>query len=138
MAGKPQDGAEPQCAPTTAHSPAVSPVHSSGDGEYTLQLTKADLDDSLAAMYTKLAEKFQTELHKTTNTLQQEMAALGDRTDLLETKHDELQLAYTDLRRDHESLTESVSQLQAHLEDLDKRDRWNNLRIRGSLRWSQI
>lgn len=53
------------------------------------------------------------------------------RTDLLETKHDELQLAYTDLHRDHKSLSDTVFQLQAHLEDLDNRNRCNNLRVRG-------
>lgn len=70
----------------------------------------------------KLAETFQTELHhKSTNTLTQELAALGGRTDILETKHDELQLAYTDLRKDHETFSDTVAQLQAHLEDLDNR-----------------
>lgn len=47
-------------------------------------------------MYKKLAHKFQTQLLKLTNTLTQESLALGNRNDLLETKHDELSLAYID------------------------------------------
>lgn len=53
---------------------------------------------------------------------------LGTRTDLLETK--QLRLAYSDLGKDHKSLSESVLHLQAH-KDLDKRNRRNNLRVRG-------
>lgn len=131
LSGMPQDGAQSLHAQASAHSPAASPAHPSGESEYPIQLTKADLEDSLAAMYSKLAEKFLTELFKSTNTLQQELAALGGRTDLLETKHDQLQLAYTDPRRDHETFTDSVSQRQAYLEDLDNRNRRNNLRVRG-------
>lgn len=50
---------------------------------------------------------------------------------MLETKHDELHLACVDLRKDHEALTETVTQLQSHLEDLDNRNRRNNIRVRG-------
>lgn len=57
--------------------------------------------------------------------------ALGNRTDLLETKHDELSLAYTYLRKEHETLSDTVIQLQSHLKDLDNRNRRNNLRMRG-------
>lgn len=78
------------------------------------------------AMFDKLAKKFQSELQKSTNTLSLEIAALGTRTDLLETKHDELNLAHSDLRKDQETLSETVQQLQAHLEDLDIRNRRNN------------
>lgn len=126
-----QDGA--RRTRSQAHSPAAapSPPHSQGDSEYTFQLTKADLDESLTLMYDKIAQKFQSELLKSTNTLSLEIAALGSRTDLLETKHDELTLVYSDLRKEHESLSETVQQLQAHIEDLDNRNRRNNLRVRG-------
>lgn len=53
MAEKSQDGAASQHASAPAHSLTASPAHSFGDGEYSLQLTKADLDESLTAMYTK-------------------------------------------------------------------------------------
>lgn len=64
--------------------------------EYTSSLSKADLDASLETMYNRLATKFQTELHKTFHALSQEIAALGTRTDKLETKHNELALAYNE------------------------------------------
>lgn len=82
-------------------------------------------------MYTSLATKFQTELHKTSHTLSQEIAALGSRTELLETKHDELTLAYNDLSREHESLATALTAIQVQVEDLDNRNRCNNLRLRG-------
>lgn len=69
--------------------------------EYNPPLSKADLDASLSAIYDKLANKIQHELHKSTNALTQEIANIGSRTDILETKHDELSLAHSDLRRDY-------------------------------------
>lgn len=128
-----QDGAACKGKPPT---PASSPRPSSSPsvistGESPTALSKADLDVSLEAMYTRLASKFQTELHKTSHTLSQEIAALGSRTELLETKHDELALAYNDLSREHESLTLALSAIQTQVEDLDNRNRRNNLRLRG-------
>lgn len=117
-------------APSTPPQPDLSP-HKHNSSEYHSTLSKADLDSSLEAMYTRLASKFQMELHKTSHTLSQEIAALGSRTELLETKHDELALAYNDLSRDHESLSLALNTLQAQVEDLDNRNRRNNLRLRG-------
>lgn len=67
-------------------------------------------------------------LQKSTSTLQQELATLGGggQNRSLKTKCGKLQLAYTDLCRDHKSLSDTVTQLQAHLEDLDNRIRRNN------------
>lgn len=96
----PQAGAEDQ-----AHSPApAAPSMPSVPGSEYTSLSKADVDASLKALYNRLAEKFQAELHKTTHELSQEIAALGIRTDRLETKHDELVLAYSELSREHETL----------------------------------
>lgn len=92
-----KDGARTQQGPESPASPPTASAQHQDNCEYPAQLTKADLEDSLSAMYNKLAEKFQTELHKTTSTLTQEITALGTRTDLLETKHDELALAHADL-----------------------------------------
>lgn len=89
-------------------------------------------------MYEKLAEKFQTELHKTTSTLTQEMTALGSRTDLLETKHEELALAHADLCKDYESLVENFTFMQSQVEYLDNRDHRNNFDCEASLRQSFI
>ena len=82
-------------------------------------------------MYTRLASKFQSELNKTSHTLSQEISSLGSRTDLLETKHDELALAYSDLSREHENVSNAFAHLQAQVEDLDNRNRRQNLRLRG-------
>lgn len=81
--GKSQDGAA-----DGAHSPApvsslpLAPGSPSDHScEYSASVSKADLDASLEAMYTKLAVNLQTELHKTSHTLSQEIAALGTRID---------------------------------------------------------
>lgn len=119
-----KDGAQPGSAPACTQATDSSLAHSMGDSEYSMQLTKSDLDDSLTTMYDKLARKFQSKLHKSTNILSLEIAALGTRTDLLETKHDSL--AHSNLRKEHETLSESVQQLPGHLEDLDNRNMLNN------------
>lgn len=96
--------------------------------EYTAPLTKENLEHSLKGMYTKLAAKFQTELHKTSKTLSQELGTLGNLTDRLETKHDELSIGLNDLSR--ESLVPAFAQVQSLVEDLDNRSKHNNPRIR--------
>lgn len=64
-------------SPLPASPPPQAPVSpSDSNREYSASLSKADLDASLEAMYEKLATKFQTELHKTSQTLSQEIAAL--------------------------------------------------------------
>lgn len=80
-------------------------------------------------MYTRLATKFQTELHKTSHTLSQENASLGMRTDRFKMKHDELVLEYSDLSREHDKLATAFTQIQAQVEDHDNGNRHNNLRL---------
>lgn len=123
-----QNGAGSQAAPNSSTQTHMRPAK---ECEYNSPLTKADLDASLTAIYEKLADKIQLELHKLTNALSQEIANIGSRTDVLETKHDELSLAHSDLRRDYETLADSFSFMQAHVEDLDNRNRRNNIRVRG-------
>lgn len=65
-------------------------------------------------------------------TLSQDIASLGFCTSMLETKNDELSIAYNDLSREHEALSTAFLQLQAHVYDLDNRNRRNNLRNRGA------
>lgn len=79
-------------------------------------------------MYEKLAGKFQSELHKATNTLSLEITALGSRTDLLETKHDELALAHANIYKDYEALAENFQMVQSQVEDLDNRNQMNNFK----------
>lgn len=103
-------------------SPAVScsskPEHtpSQRECEYKPLLSKGDLDTSLSAIYKKLVDKIQLELHKSINALSQEIATIGGRTDILETKH-ELSLAHNDLRKDYEMLADNFSFMQAQVED---------------------
>lgn len=120
-----QRGVESPVSSSTASS------QQSENREYSTQLTMADLEDSLSPMYNRLAEKFQSELHKTTSTLTQEITALVTHTDPLETKHDELAFAHTDLRKDFASLAESYSFMQTQIEELYNRR--NNLQLRGIL-----
>lgn len=126
-----QDGAAGRSnspAPTPPSPPTPS-LKLGSNSEYSAALSKAHLEASLEAMYARLATKFQTELHKTSHTLSQEIAALGTRTERLETKHDELALAYNDLSREQESLASAFSMIQAQVEGLDNRNRRNNLRL---------
>lgn len=98
---------------------------------YTTSLSKADLNASLEAMYNRLAAKFQFKLHKTSHTLSQEISALGTRTDRLETKHDELAWHIVISSREHETLLVAFNQIQSQVENLDNRNRCNNLCLRG-------
>lgn len=125
-----QNGARSPQTTAVSIDPQPEPVISPQNSEYSSQLTKTDLDASLSAMYEKLANKIQSELHKATSTLTQEIVALEGRTDIAETKHDELSLAHNDLRKDYELLAKKLF-LQSQVEDLDNRNCRNNLRICG-------
>lgn len=102
-----------------------------GISEYPSPLSKADLDNSLTTIFEKLVDKIESEVHKSTTALSQEIASIGNRTDILETKHDELSLAHNDLRKDYETLADSFAFMQAQVEDLDNRNRRHNIRLRG-------
>lgn len=65
--GMSQDGADGPASQLSQTSQDISAP--SQDCEYFPSLTKADLDKSLESIYSKIATKFQTELHKSTNTL---------------------------------------------------------------------
>lgn len=123
-----QNGARHHAA---SSSSVQTPARPSKNSKYTQPLSKADLDASLSAIYEKLVDKLEQELHTSTNALSQEIASIRDRTDILEAKHDELGLAHNDLRKDYETLADSLSFMQAHVEDLDNRNRHNNIRVRG-------
>ena len=99
----------------SAGAPLQMNASTQNTNEHPTQITKADLDDSLTRIYEKLADKIQYELQKTTSTLTQEIASLGGRTDVLETKHDKLSLAHNDLRKDFELLAENYSYLQSQV-----------------------
>ena len=110
---------------------ASHPQKGQENREYSSPLSKADLDESLTLIFEKLVDKIEKEVHKSTAALSQEIASIGGRTDLLETKHDELSLAHNDLRKDYENLADNFAFMQAQVEDLDNRNRRQNIRIRG-------
>lgn len=89
-----QDGARPRQFTPDAPDQAASLTAASELSEYSPHLTKADLEHRLSTMYDKLARKFQAELHKSTNTLSQEIVTLGGRTDILEIKHESFTVSY--------------------------------------------
>lgn len=95
-------------------------------------LKKGDLISSLDAMYSKRIAKFPSELHKTTNTLFQKLAALGASKDHLEMKCGELSLAYTVMSfLGSTSLFPQLLDFSKQVEDLDNWNRHNNLCIPG-------
>lgn len=63
--------------------------------------------------------------------MSQELAALGNHTDFLETKHNELSIANSDFSKKPESLITAFAQVHSQVKDLDNCNRCNNLRIRG-------
>ena len=127
-----QDGAG-QHEESQAYKELTSPyVHSNHqNSEYDAPLSKADLDASLTSIFNKLVDKIEKEVHSSTAALSQEIANIGNRTDMLETKHDELSLAHNDLRKDYENLADNFAFMQAQVEDLDNRNRRHNIRLRG-------
>lgn len=127
-AGKPSQngaGSGHHEAPEKASSP------SQPNSEYNVPLSKSDLDASLTAIFNKLVDKIEKEVHSSTVALSHEIASIGNRTDLLKTKHDKLALAHNDLRKDYENLADNFAFMQAQVEDLDNRNRRHNIRIRG-------
>lgn len=101
-----QDGASHLAASNGSKQSQPLP---SEDSEHSLHLTKAYLNASLTTIYEKLVNKLEKELHKTTCSFPQEIASIGGRIDMLETKHDKLTLAHNDLRKDYEILADSFS-----------------------------
>lgn len=128
-----QDGARVSTHAAAMKQLSNPSIHSLNNGncEYSSPLSKADLDASLTTIFDKLVNKIESEVHKATTGLSQEIANIGNRTDILETKHDELSLAHNDLRKDYESLADSFAFMQAQVEDLDNRNRRHNIRLRG-------
>lgn len=89
-----------------------------------------------------LYEKFQTLLLQLTCNISQEVGKLsqelrgeidkiGECTDMLETKFDDMIEYVHVLEEDNSSLKHSVSQMQLHQEDLENRQCWQNVHIRG-------
>lgn len=124
-------GAITQAASRKSASMPSDLTPNAGISEYPPPLSKADLDNSLTTIFEKLVDKIESEVHKSTTALSQEIASIGTRTDILETKHDELSLAHNDLRKDYETLADSFAFMQAQVEDLDNRNRRHNIRLRG-------
>lgn len=94
-------------------------------------LTADILDTKLQSLLQAITHNIAQEVGKLAKELRGEIDQLGDRTDTLENKLDELVQYVQVLEEDNAAIKHSVTQLQAQQEDLENRERRQNLRIRG-------
>uniref|UniRef100_A0A8C5LVP6 Uncharacterized protein n=1 Tax=Leptobrachium leishanense TaxID=445787 RepID=A0A8C5LVP6_9ANUR len=121
---KAQDSGSPQHA--LAHDPDASPS------------ALPDLSDSLPpsesrlhAMLQDLRSTIQADIRGALQELSRDVLDLGERTDALETKADDLCLAHNDLVDRHLALQAAHDSLALKVADVEDRSRRNNFRIRG-------
>ena len=99
--------------------------------EATDMVTVAVLDHKLQSLLQNLTHNITKEVGKITQELRKEIDQLGERTDTLEIKFDELTQYVHVLEEDNAAMKNTLSQLQLQQEDLENRERRQNLRIRG-------
>lgn len=93
-------------------------------------LTPDNLDTKLQSLLQAITHNIVLEAGKLAKELRVEIGQLGDRTDTLESKFDELVQYVQVLEDDNVAIKHSVTQLQAQQEDLENRECRQNLRIR--------
>lgn len=94
-------------------------------------VTVAVLDAKLNSLLHDLTRSIPKEVGKIAHELRGEIDQLGERTNTLENKFDELTQYVHVLEEDNSNLKHTVSLLQLQQEDLENRERRQNLRIRG-------
>lgn len=94
-------------------------------------LTAEVLDTKLHSLLQAISHNIAHEMGKLAKELRGEIGQLGDRTDTLESKFDELVQYVQVLEEDNAAMKHSVTQLQAQQEDLENRECRQNLQIRG-------
>lgn len=94
-------------------------------------VTVAVLDLKLQSLLQDLTHNIAREVGKIPHELRGEIDQLGERTDTLENKFDKLTQYVHVLEEDNAAMRHTVSQLQLQQEDLENRERRQNLRIRG-------
>lgn len=96
-------------------------------------LTPELLDEKLQALLHHLTHIISQAVGKNSQKLKGEIDQLGERTDNLETKFDDLVQYVHVLEEENSTLKHAVTQLQSQQENLENRERRQNLRIRGVL-----
>lgn len=99
--------------------------------EMSVPITVDIRDSKLHALLQDLTSNVSKEMGKLAHELRGEFAHIGERTDVLESKFDDLIQCVHVLEEDNAGLKKSISQLQSQQEDLENRERHQNLRIRG-------
>lgn len=97
----------------------------------SVTVTVAVLDSKLQSLLQDLTRNFTVAVGKLAQELRGEIDQLGDRTDTLESKFDELVKYVHVLEEDNVTLKQSIFQVQSQQEDLENRERRQNVRIRG-------
>lgn len=96
-------------------------------------LTPDILDSKLQLLLQQITSNVSAEVNKLAAELRGEITQIGDRTDTLENKFDEMVNYVQAIEEENHNLRLSVSQLQLQQEDLENRERRQNLRFRGIL-----
>lgn len=89
------------------------------------------LDDKLHTLLQALTHIMAQEVGKLAKGLRGEITQLGERTDTLETKFNELVQYVQVLEEDNATIKHTVPQLQAQQKDLENRECRQNLQVRG-------
>lgn len=94
-------------------------------------VTVAVLDSKLNSLLHDLTHSIAKEVGKIAHKLRGEIDQIGEHTNTLENKFDELTQYVHVLEEDNSCLKHTISQLQLQQEDLENCERRQNLRIRG-------
>lgn len=125
-------------ASASPHKQKLIPPDSPGESDSELSFTQGSSQDSPAP--SALLGQFEKMLHKAlrqtvehiTNSLTKEIRELGNRTEVLELRVDEMENSAQDYMAELENLKEENVILPSRLEDYENRARRPNLHIRGS------
>lgn len=129
----PADPPDPADLPlTTEGTPQGNPMLQQTQlSESTVMVTVAVLDLKLQTLLQDLTHNIAKEVGKIAKELRGEIDQLGECTDTLENKFDELVQYVHVLEEDNATIKHTVSQLQLQQKDLENRQRHQNLRICG-------
>ena len=115
--------------PNTAQDPVIGSP--SPHEILTPDILDAKLDAKLQLLLRQITSNVSAEVNKLAAELRGEINQLGERTDTLENKFDEMINYVQAIEEENHNLRISVSQLQIQQEDLENRERRQNLRFRG-------
>uniref|UniRef100_A0A8C5Q945 Uncharacterized protein n=1 Tax=Leptobrachium leishanense TaxID=445787 RepID=A0A8C5Q945_9ANUR len=119
-----QDGGSPSSVSSFTMEAAVV-------GPPCMSDTSPPSESRLHAMLQELRSTIQTDIKEALQELRRDVQDLGERTDSLESKADDLCLAHNDLVDRHIALQAAHDTMASKLADMEDRSRRNNVRIRG-------